>query len=559
MEKKLLGEILIEKGLVTIAQLQDALDIQVQSGKRIGDILVELNYISRKDLEKIIYEESIVLSDLKIKPEVLNTIPVDYAKKNKIIPIRKENNVLTVAMADSHNFSVIDDLKFMARCEVEVVLCPAKDVEKAIELQYQTKEGEEERVGIPTDPFKQEVDHLTQEIKQGKEEEAPISRLVSLLIKEAFRRRASDLHLEPVIDAFRIRYRIDGVLHEVLTPPVRLQGPVLSRIKLMAGMDIAEKRLPQDGRIKFTLDHRDIDLRVSSLPGTHGESLVLRILDKGSLLLGLHELGFFDYDEAIFERLLNIPNGIILVTGPTGSGKTTTLYGSLNYINRPDKKLITVEDPVEYQLTGINQVQVKEKINLTFASALRAILRQSPDVIMIGEIRDIETAQITMQAALTGHLVFSTLHTNDSAGAIVRLMDMGVPSYLVSSSLQAVVAQRLVRKICEDCKEQYHPTEVELAAIGIKSEQKPLLYRGAGCKKCSFTGYYGRTGIFEILLIEENIRQMIFEQALSSSLRKAAKEAGMHTLKEDGIRKVMLGITTVNELIRVTQEEMDYE
>ena len=325
----------------------------------------------------------------------------------------------------------------------------------------------------------------------------------------------------------------------------------------MAGMDLSEKRLPQDGRIKLNIEGNDIDFRVSSLPGVHGESVVLRILDKGSMLLNLHELGLDAADEKEFEKLLNLPNGVILVTGPTGSGKTTTLYTALNYINRPDRKIITVEDPVEYQLTGINQVQVKEKINLTFANVLRSILRQAPEIIMIGEIRDYETAAITMQASLTGHLVFSTLHTNDAAGAVVRLMDMGVAPYLVSSAVHAVVAQRLVRRICEDCKEVYVPSEFEIISLGFDLKKKfPKVYKGKGCSKCSNTGYLGRIAIFEILKIDDIIRELIFAGSLSAEIRERAHDAGMKTLREDGIEKVFNGITTLDEILRVTYLEV---
>ena len=385
----------------------------------------------------------------------------------------------------------------------------------------------------------------------------PIIRLVGLILTEALRRRASDIHLEPLKDRFRVRYRIDGVCHEVLTPPRTLQGLVLSRIKIMAGMDIAEKRLPQDGRIRIRLSGKEIDLRVSSLPGLYGESIVMRILDKSTLLLDLEKLGFSRQDQLKFESLITLPHGIILVTGPTGSGKTTTLYAVLGRINRPDRKLITVEEPVEYQLTGINQAQVKPEIGLTFAKILREMLRQAPDIIMVGEIRDTETAQIAVSAALTGHLVLSTLHTNDAPGAMTRLIDMGVPSFLVASSVQGVLAQRLVRKICSNCKEPYTPSSYELMEIGLPDTGGKKFFRGRGCDVCNQTGYHGREAIFEILPVTDEIRELVIHNAPSAEIRQKARELGMKTLREDGWEKVFSGETTVTEVARVTGSDIE--
>ncbi|MBN1269617.1 MAG: Flp pilus assembly complex ATPase component TadA, partial [Kiritimatiellae bacterium] len=389
--------------------------------------------------------------------------------------------------------------------------------------------------------------------------DAPIIKLVSLVILEAFRNRASDIHLEPLAKKFRVRYRIDGVLHEVDSPPKRLQSAIISRVKIMANMSIAEKRLPQDGRIQINVMGRDLDLRVSSIPSNHGESIVMRILDKQSLLLGLPQLGFFSDDQQTFERLIGLSDGILLVTGPTGSGKTTTLYACLNYINRPDRKIITVEDPVEYQLSGINQVHVRTDIGLTFAAALRSILRQAPNIIMIGEIRDMETAEIAVNASLTGHLVFSTLHTNDAPSAIIRLIDIGVKPFLVASSTRAIMAQRLVRRICEKCKEEYQPTDAQLRLLGPAAQQfaQAQLFRGRGCTDCMFSGFRGRVGIFEIFVVNDEVRHLIFERVSASELRTKARELGMRTLREDGLRKVVAGATTLDEVLRVTMGDVD--
>jgi general secretion pathway protein E/type IV pilus assembly protein PilB len=371
---------------------------------------------------------------------------------------------------------------------------------------------------------------------------------------EAYRNRASDIHIEPLEKRLRVRYRIDGVLHEVDNPPKRLQAAIISRLKIMANMSIAEKRVPQDGRIQIPVMGKTLDLRVSSLPTNHGESIVMRILDKSSLLLGLGDLGFFSDDQEKMEKLISLPDGIFLVTGPTGSGKTTTLYACLNAINKPDRKIITVEDPVEYQLSGINQVQVNPEINLTFAAALRSILRQAPNIIMIGEIRDLETANIAVQASLTGHLVFSTLHTNDAPSAVTRLIDMGVKPFLVASSVRAIMAQRLIRRVCQNCKEPYLPTEYEMRVLKLNPDEisKATIFKGKGCPECNRTGYRGRRGIYEIFILNEEVRQLIYERVPANVLRTRARELGMRTLREDGIRKIMAGITTPEEVIAVT-------
>ena len=377
-----------------------------------------------------------------------------------------------------------------------------------------------------------------------------------MLIEEALKRRASDIHVEPLEHKFRIRYRIDGVLHEIQGPPKRLQGSIISRLKIMAGMDIAEKRLPQDGRIKLRLENKELDLRVSTLPATYGESVVMRILDKSNFMVGLEDMGLLPEIKKNFEMLINLPNGMILVTGPTGSGKTTTLYATLSHINQKERKVITIEDPVEYQLDGINQVQVKSQINLTFANGLRSMLRQAPDIIMVGEIRDLETAEIAIQSALTGHLIFSTLHTNDAASAVTRLVDMGIKPYLVASTVQGILAQRLVRTICPSCREAYKPSAEELAMLSILPDQLKdfELYKGKGCSACNNTGFKGRMGIYELLIMNDPMRELVIENTSSAVLCKKAREFGMLTLKEDGMEKVKRGYTTIEEVLRVTQD-----
>jgi general secretion pathway protein E/type IV pilus assembly protein PilB len=409
--------------------------------------------------------------------------------------------------------------------------------------------------GIASD----DASELFGDSEEATEEDAPIIKLVSLIIIETFRKRASDIHVEPMEKMLRVRYRIDGVLQEVESPPKRLQSAILQRIKIMSNMKIAEKRVCQDGRIQINVMGRELDLRVSVVPTNHGESVVMRILDKDSLRLGLPELGFFTDDQQTFRSMIQLADGIVLVTGPTGSGKTTTLYSCLNEINKPDRKIITVEDPVEYQLSGINQVHVRADIGLTFSAALRSILRQAPNIIMIGEIRDLETAEIAVNASLTGHLVFSTLHTNDAPSAITRLIDIGVKPFLVASSLRGIMAQRLVRKICSKCKESYKPEEREMRQLGALAGQVQdvELSRGAGCQSCAYTGYSGRIGIFEIFQITEEVQHLIYEQVDSSELRNKARELGMRTLREDGLRKVIAGQTTLEEVFRVTLGDLD--
>ncbi len=555
-------EILENVGLVSREQAVAARQIATQEDEGVMDVLAREGVVSKLDMLKALAGqfgmETISLTGLDIPREVLDMVPGDVAQRYKVVPVFKNENVLTVAIGDPLDVDTLDGLRYVLKCNVEGVVAPPEEIEKAIANYYGRATGAVEgmlqeitegTLALPEDVKKQLVgdENVT-------ESDAPIIKLVSLIIMEAFRSRASDIHLEPMPKKFRVRYRIDGVLHEVDSPPKRLQSAIISRVKIMANMSIAEKRVPQDGRIQINVMGRDLDLRVSSIPTNHGESIVMRILDKAGIALGLPQLGFFSDDQQIFERLITLSDGIILVTGPTGSGKTTTLYACLNTINKPDRKIITVEDPVEYQMSGINQVQVRTDIGMTFSAALRAILRQAPNIIMIGEIRDMETAEIAVNASLTGHLVFSTLHTNDAPSAVTRLIDIGVKPFLVASSTRAIMAQRLVRKICEKCKEPYQPQEAELRLLGPAAKQlaSAQLFHGKGCADCSFTGYRGRLGIYEIFLIDDQVRNLIFEQVSSTELRIKARELGMRTLREDGVRKVVAGITTLEEVLRVT-------
>ncbi len=555
-------EILENVGLVSREQAVAARQTATQEDEGVMDILAREGVVSKLDMLKALAGqfgmETISLTGLDIPREVLDMVPGDVAQRYKVVPVFKNENVLTVALGDPLDVDTLDGLRYVLKCNVEGVVAPPEEIEKAIANYYGRATGAVEgmlqeitegTLALPEDVQKQLVgdENVT-------ESDAPIIKLVSLIIMEAFRSRASDIHLEPMPKKFRVRYRIDGVLHEVDSPPKRLQSAIISRVKIMANMSIAEKRVPQDGRIQINVMGRDLDLRVSSIPTNHGESIVMRILDKAGIALGLPQLGFFSDDQQIFERLITLSDGIILVTGPTGSGKTTTLYACLNTINKPDRKIITVEDPVEYQMSGINQVQVRADIGMTFSAALRAILRQAPNIIMIGEIRDLETAEIAVNASLTGHLVFSTLHTNDAPSAVTRMIDIGVKPFLVASSTRAIMAQRLVRKICDKCKEPYEPQEAELRLLGPAAKQlaSAQLFHGKGCADCSFTGYRGRLGIYEIFLIDDQVRNLIFDQVSSTELRIKARELGMRTLREDGVRKVVAGITTLEEVLRVT-------
>ena len=528
------------------------------------DLIVDKRYCKYEDITYLLSQEFniplISLQDIRVDESVLKLLPQDILRKYNVFPISSSGGQLELAISDPMDMDSVDDISHMLNMSVDLRLASPEEIKRAIDDHF--------GVNAYGDVFGEEIAGQNSSAAAGNtlatgneagvsEEEAPIIRYVHKLITEAVKRRASDIHLEPLEKRFRIRYRIDGVLIEVENPPKRLQPSIISRLKLMANISIAEKRVPQDGRIQITFNNKEIDLRVSSLPTVYGESIVMRILDKEGLRLGLPELGFFSDDQAVFERIVGMADGIFLVTGPTGSGKSTTLYSALNFLNHPDRKIITVEDPVEYQMTGINQVQVRREVGMTFAAALRSMLRQAPNIIMIGEIRDLETAEIAINASLTGHMVFSTLHTNDAPSAVTRLVDIGVKPFLVSASLRAALAQRLVRKICTNCKSVYAPDPRTLQAIGINEIEaaKITFYHGDGCPKCNGIGFKGRMGIFEIFIVNEELQQMIYEGRTLVELRTKARELGMRSMREDGIRKVGGGLTTADEVLKVTMNE----
>jgi general secretion pathway protein E/type IV pilus assembly protein PilB len=499
------------------------------------------------------------LTALTISEDVIQLIPREVAKRFKVVPLAESDTGLMIAVGDPLNFDTFDSLHHMLQRDLEFVCATPEAISTAYRQYYGTADEAADDLAARLGTEVEITGEGGGSMAEGDTADAPIIKMVSMMILEGYNLRASDIHLEPLEKRFRVRFRIDGVLHEMTNPPKKLQTAIISRLKIMTGsMSIAEKRLPQDGRIQVKMGkNKQIDLRVSTIPTNHGESVVMRILDKSSLSLGLPQLGFLSDDQEIMEGLLKLPDGIMLVTGPTGSGKTTTLYGCLHYINKPDKKIITVEDPVEYQMAGINQVQVNSDIGMTFPAALRSMLRQAPNIIMIGEIRDLETANIAINASLTGHLVFSTLHTNDAPAAVARLVDIGVQPFLVSSAVRAIMAQRLVRKLCQHCKQPYEMTEAEMEALSLDPSQldEATIMKGAGCDKCKHLGYRGRAGIFEIFLIDDEVRHMINEKASTIELRKRAREMGMRTLREDGIRKVLAGMTTAEEVIGVTMAD----
>jgi type IV pilus assembly protein PilB len=499
--------------------------------------------------------ELVDLAQVAPPEDLLKLVSRDLAERHRILPLQMDGSELQVAVGDPLDTDSLDTLARILKLTLNPRLAPPDQLAKAIERCYsggQMNVSYEEVFGKAAEGAEPGLD-----LPAGgdvKEDDAPIIRYVNSLIVDAIKRKASDIHLEPMEKRFRVRFRVDGVLQEMKGPPKRLQASIISRLKLMADVSLAEKRIPQDGRIQAKSGGKDIDLRVSVLPTVYGESIVMRILDKEGLRLGLPELGFFADDQAIFQNLIGGSDGVFLVTGPTGSGKSTTLYSALNYINKPDRKIITVEDPVEYQLAGINQVGVKREVGMTFAAALRAMLRQAPNIVMVGEIRDKETAEIAINAALTGHMVFSTLHTNDSVSAVTRLVDIGVAPYLVSAALRGALAQRLIRRVCQSCAQPHQPSSKELAALGITEADlrgaTPM--KGAGCARCGERGYKGRRGIFEFFVVSEEIQQMIYSGATLVDLRRKARQAGMRTMREDGIRKVASGMTTVEEVVAAT-------
>ena len=547
-------QLLREAGYVTAEQLETASTAMREGNETTLDVLVASGVVSEDDVLGTIADQFgikyVSIDPAAIDAEVAKEISPEIAHKYGVAPVMKDADSVTVVLSDPMGYDAIDSLRYVLQGkDVQAVLAPAEEVKAVMEKLYPT--GGDEITTRDGDEYGSSEDG------EGDGDDTPVIRLCSLILSNAIKMKASDIHLEPMEKEFRVRYRIDGALRKMDSPPKRLQGAIISRFKIMSKIKISEKRIPQDGRIQINVGGRDLDLRVSTVPTNHGESIVMRILDKSNLALGLPQLGFLSDDQNKFERLIHLSDGVVLVTGPTGSGKTTTLYACLGQINTPDKKIITVEDPVEYQMSGINQVQVNRDVGLDFSAALRSILRQAPNIVMIGEIRDSETADIAMEAALTGHLVFSTLHTNDAPSAVTRLTDMGVKPFLVASAVRAAMAQRLVRAICTNCKESYVPTERDLKMLGAIAKTAPeRMYIGRGCSKCN-GGYKGRKGIFEIFEIDDTIQRLIFDHAPSSVLRERAREMGMRTLREDGMLKVASGMTSLKEVLQATMGDAD--
>ena len=560
-------DLLVQQGLVDDEQLKEAKERASSEESSTLDALYNLKFISEQDVMQLLGAEygmdtyDFDHASAKVPTEVITLVPRDVAFRYKTVPVSFANGILRVAIADPTDIETIDSIRYLLKMEVEPVISTKRQIEQALGSYYGSMEGDassilEDMTEATTDLTVGATQDVTMDAKDNKEngeDSAPIIRFVSLLILEAFRTRASDIHLEPLEKRFRLRYRIDGVLNQQKDPPKYLQNQIISRLKLMAGMDLSEHRIPQDGRIRITALGRDLDLRVSDIPANFGESIVMRILDKSGVMLGISELGFFEDDQQTIERIINIPDGIFLVTGPTGSGKTTSLYSFLHALNQPTRKIITAEDPVEYELSGINQVQINTEVNLTFAAALRSMLRQAPNVIMVGEIRDSETGEIAINAALTGHLVFSTLHTNDAPSAIPRLIDMGIKPFLVASSVRAIMAQRLLRRACKFCSEKHVPTELEAEKLGLSKEEveNSTFVQGTGCSECN-KGYKGRLGIYEIFILDASIEGLIYQMADASVIRRRAMEIGMRTLRQDGMRKAAAGLSTLAEVIRIT-------
>jgi type IV pilus assembly protein PilB len=562
-KRKSLGESLVELKRITPEQLQSATNESERTGDPLRKILVKQGLVSEEDIANFFEEQlGIPRIDLKnylIDAKVTALIPEAVAKKYHLIPLFKTGDTLTVATADPLNVVALDEIRIKTKCNVEPTVATETEIMNTINQYYSTGGSIDDIIKSinlnAVTAGEDGKDEIDLDKLKNMAEEAPIIKLVNLIIMQAINDNASDIHMEPEEEFLKVRFRIDGILHETSVIPKHLQAAVLSRIKIMSDLDIATKRIPQDGRFRLNLDNKTIDLRISTLPTMHGENVVMRILDTSSVMLGLEQVGFNEANFKAFRELIERPHGIILVTGPTGSGKTTTLYSALNIINKPDINIITVEDPVEYQMKGIRQSQMNVKAGLTFASGLRSILRQDPDVIMVGEIRDLETAEIAVQSALTGHLVLSTLHTNDAPSSLTRLTDMGVEPFLITSSVIAIIAQRLVRKVCEQCKEAYVPSPELIKSLGVPVQQKAEIkfYRGRGCKACKNSGYKGRLGIFEMLIPTDPIRDLILAKSSSSTIKKAAQTLGMKTLRDDGVEKILKGITTVEEVVRVTQ------
>lgn len=560
-------QLLTDKGLLEESAIEAARAKAIEAGfegeedTAVLEALVADSEVSQMQIAEVLGEEFnmelVDLADVRISSEALEVVPYELANRYKVMPLEADETEVELAVADPLDMDAIDSISHVIKRSISSRVAPLEAIEKAIHQYYEgAKAGE---VSDIFSDMEEDPDALPKQVElpsveNASEEEAPIIKYVHMVISEALKRRASDIHMEPLEKRFRVRYRIDGVLHEVENPPKRLQPSIVSRIKLMSNVSIAEKRVPQDGRINIKVGAKVIDLRVSTLPTAFGESIVMRILDKESLQLGLPQLGFFSDDQAQFERIIALPDGVFLVTGPTGSGKSTTLYSALNYINHPDRKIITVEDPVEYEMAGVNQVQVRRDVGMTFAAALRSMLRQAPNIIMVGEIRDKETAEIAINAALTGHMVFSTLHTNDAPSAVSRLIDIGIKPFLVAAAVRAVLAQRLVRRNCPNCRASFDHDEKLLNSLGIRLDETTdaSFMKGEGCEKCNGTGFRGRVGIFEMFNVNEELQQMIYEDASLVALRDKAREMGMRNMREDGVRKIIAGVTTPDEVLHAT-------
>ncbi len=565
-----LGEILREKFHLSEMKLEEALAYQQEKGGRLGEVLLHLRILREEQVLEALAQQFDMtwiphLDSTHVDHEVIKKVPIAFCRRYRVLPMRDENGAILTASSDPLETVAMDDLRLLLGKPIAPVLTSTVALLARLNRAYDDIANPAGAEEVMEDIAANEsLDQLAHELDEPQDlldatDEAPIIRLVNSVLFQAVRQRASDIHFESFERGLVVRYRIDGVLYPVLTPPKHLQASIIARLKIMAGLNIAEKRLPQDGRFAIRTAGKDVDLRVSVLPTSHGERVVLRLLEKENRLLNLSEMGFSKERLAVIHQLIQLAHGIILVTGPTGSGKTTTLYAALTHINSPDKNIITVEDPVEYQLLGVGQMQVNPKINLTFAAGLRSILRQDPDVIMIGEIRDRETAEIAIHASLTGHLVFSTLHTNDAASAATRLIDMGIEPFLVASSVVAVLAQRLLRRICPDCKRPYRASEDELSRLDLPPGSAVTLYRGAGCAACSQTGYRGRTGIFELMVLDDDIRRLIGGKADSTAIKQTAIAKGMVTLKQEGAERVIQGQTTLEEVMRITQQEIDVD
>ncbi len=555
VKKKRIGDLLIEQGLINQEQLETALSEQKVIGKKLGRVLVDLGMINEIQLFKALEIHFgipyVDLDKMRIDPKVPKIISENLARMHNVLPIRLEKGRLTITMSDPLDIIAKDDISFATGMEIDVVVSAESDIRRAIDRYYdmseETAKATREFIDQQSDESLMEEGGESQDVAN-----APMVRLVNSIISQAMRSKASDIHIEPFETTVRIRFRIDGILQEIMSVPINAHGAVVTRIKIMGKMNISERRAPQDGRIEMSIDDVPIDMRISVLPTVYGEKVVIRLLDRNNIILDLKQLGFNKRNMERLERILSVPEGILLVTGPTGSGKTTTLYTLLREFNKVETNIITIEDPVEYKLNGINQVQVNNKANLTFASGLRSILRQDPDIVMVGEMRDTETAQIAIRAAITGHVVLSTLHTNDTASTLTRLVDMGVPNYLVGTATVGIVAQRLVKRICAKCATSYQATSAEKKLLNLDQSENKLLWRGEGCNACNDTGYSGRVAVHEILIVDKEIQKLMYENAKIEDISNAAVKNGMVTLRESCIEQVLKGVSTVDELLRVT-------